>query len=316
VRIACELADAETGRHVWADRFDGDLTELFDLQDRATTAVASAVEPNLERAEIERVRHKSTESLGAYDLHLRAISGLESGTEEGTAEAVGLLRRALALDPDYALALADLALCVLSRARAGWQEDSEAGFQEAVALARRALGADRSDAFVLAAAGYVFSVTLRAHEESAELAERAIALNGNSAFVWELSGAISLNAGEFEEAIRRQEMVMRLDPLSTASRNAQTGMALAHFFSRRFEEAERWARRALAARPALISARNLLAASVAMQGRGGEARALMADIRAGNAQASLSRARRLNGFRHGWMTELWVEALQRAGVPE
>jgi adenylate cyclase len=151
LRIAAQLVEAETGRHVWAERFDGDAADVFDLQDRVTEAVAGAVEPSLQAAEVRRAQARPTGDPGAYELYLRALPCFRAATREGSDAALGLLRRAAALDPDFALARAFAAKCLQRRVVHGWSGPGEEA--EAIALARSALDASPDDATALGHAG-------------------------------------------------------------------------------------------------------------------------------------------------------------------
>jgi TolB-like protein len=153
VRIAGQLVDASTGAHLWADRFDGELTDIFDLQDRVTASVVSAIAPKLEEAEIERVSRKPTGSLDAYDCFLRGMAAFHNWTREANTEALALFYKAAELDPGFALAHARAAGCYARRKTAGWVADRDHDVREAERLARRAVELGRDDAAVLTSAG-------------------------------------------------------------------------------------------------------------------------------------------------------------------
>jgi adenylate cyclase len=141
VRIAAQLIDALSGAHLWAHRFDGELGDVFELQDRVAASVAGVIEPTLRAAEVERARHERPGSLDAYDLYLRAVPELDAMTAESTTRALTLLRRALGLDPGYAAALALAAICYMWRFLRHWMADEEAESAEAVRLARASVAA-------------------------------------------------------------------------------------------------------------------------------------------------------------------------------
>jgi adenylate cyclase len=315
LRIAVRLVDARSGGAVWADRFEGASAGLFALEDAVVGGVVATIEPRVLAAEVERAMRKRATDLAAYDCYLRALPYLAILTDEAMAHAAALLQQALNLDPGYGRASAWLALCVLLRARRGWDPDFQQGLQEAVRLARCALTADNSDALVLAVAAYVFTLVLHEHDQGAALAAQALALEENAAFVWSNCGWVSVLGGEFDEAIERFAMAIRLDPVSPAAYTSQTGTALAHFFARRFEEAERCARLPLVAEPDLHSARRILAAALILQGRTAEARAVGTEIRRRNSELALSRMRPNGEFRHSWMTKIWADAMRRLGLP-
>jgi adenylate cyclase len=143
VRITGQLIDALTGAHLWADRFDGSLEDVFDVQDRVASRVAGIIEPALQAAEIERARRKRPDSLDAYDLYLRALAEMRRSTAKGSARALALLHQALGIDPSYAAAMADVASCFAGRRRHRWTTDEEAETAEATRLARAAIAAAR-----------------------------------------------------------------------------------------------------------------------------------------------------------------------------
>jgi adenylate cyclase len=157
IRISGQLLEAATGAHLWADRFDGEISEIFELQDLIATRVVIAVEPSLRSAETERAQRKPTDNLDAYDLYLRALPAINVYTRAGFEEAEGLLRRAVALDPAYADALAALAECLVRMVVNGWAADKQASTAEACALAGRAVTADPENASVLAIAAWAYS---------------------------------------------------------------------------------------------------------------------------------------------------------------
>jgi len=141
VRIIGQLIDASTGAHIWADRFDGAMEEVFDLQDQVTASVVGAIAPEMEQAEIERASRKPTESLDAYDLHLRALALRDKHTDESVREAIALLKRALEIDPNYAPAKAAIGWSRVHQSSHGRSPVSEPDAAEAVTLAKEALEA-------------------------------------------------------------------------------------------------------------------------------------------------------------------------------
>jgi adenylate cyclase len=195
VRITGQLIDALTGIHLWADRFEGAIDDIFDLQDQVTASVVGAIAPKLEQAEIERARAKPTENLNAYDLYLRALPLYYANTRAENDEAFRLLRQAVTLDPNYALAKALTAACVAMRDIQGISP-SKSETDDAIRLAREALDGGWDDPSVLDFAGWVLSIL--AHDNEAGLAalDRALALNVNSARALRLSGWVRLSSGD------------------------------------------------------------------------------------------------------------------------
>ncbi len=184
VRITGQLVDAATGAHLWADRFDGTLEDIFDLQDQVTGSVVGAIAPKLEQAEIERTRRKPTESLDAYDYYLRGVAGVHLWTREANHRALAGFHRAMDLDPSFAAAYGMAARCYSQRKVSGWMTDRAREIAEADRLARRAaeLGAD--DALALCTAGIALAYVVGRLEDGLALTERALALNPNLAWAW------------------------------------------------------------------------------------------------------------------------------------
>jgi TolB-like protein len=181
VRVTGQLVEAESPSHVWADRFDGVMSRVFELQDQITTAVAGVLEPRVRRAEIDRATRKPTSHLTAYDLYLRAMPGVYARTRPGHDAAKRLLEQAIERDPDFAQARSMLAWLWALGAFAGWENDLEAAKEHAIALSRQALATDSSDPLVLARSGFVLTMLAGIHAEGSALLDRAIAANPNCA---------------------------------------------------------------------------------------------------------------------------------------
>jgi TolB-like protein/tetratricopeptide (TPR) repeat protein len=315
VRVTGQLIEAETGSHVWADRFDGVMSDVFELQDQITTAVAGVLEPSVRRAEIERATRKPTADLTAYDLYLRAMPGVYARTEAGHGAGKRLLEEAIERDPGFTQARSLLAwLCALG-VFAGWEPDLEAARGRAINLAREALASDSSDPLVLARSGFVLTLLAGMHAEGAALLDRAIAANPNCAEAYVRGGWVSILNGELATAVARADISERLDPLSLDAINCLNLRAAAHFFLRQFDAAIDAAERAIGRAPDYATARGYLIASLAHAGRDEEARAHAAELLSQNPQWTLSRVRDVSPFRQEWMMDLLLEGLRRAGIP-
>jgi TolB-like protein len=212
VRITGQLIDTTTGAHIWADRFDGGLDDIFELQDQVASSVAGAIEPKLRQSEIERARRKPTANLTAYDLYLRALAQAYLFTEEGFAEAVALARQALAIDPSYAPAAAMVGWCRTHQRVHGWGALSDQDIGEACRLARQALEAERDDAQTIwQAARTLFYLAGEAAMAVAAF-DRALALNPNSAHAWSYRANVHALRNQPEAAIEASERARRLSP--------------------------------------------------------------------------------------------------------
>jgi adenylate cyclase len=317
VRITAQLIEAETGSHIWAERYDRPLGDIFDLQDEITSNIVAAIEPNLHSVEIARAKAKPTQSLDAYDLYRRALPELYELTEESCRRADDLLRRALARDPDYADALAALTECITRRWLNGWVriEEIPAMQAESLRMAQRAVAADPQNGIAIATAAYVFACHMRRFDSALEYAERALQLHPNSAHVRSLCAGAFIQCGESERAIAQYNVTLRLNPVDPRRYLMFTGIAMAHFFAYRFEEAAHWARRSLDEKPEWAGTRRYHAAALAQLGRIEEARDEIAELLLIQPNSSIARSR-ANSFRHDWMYDLYLGALRAAGLPE
>ena len=314
VRITGQLIDATTGAHLWADRFDSQLEDIFDLQDQVTSRVIGAIFPRLERAEIERAKRKPTESLQAYDYYLRALSSFYQFTREGNIEAVELSEAANAIDPEFAAAYAIGAYAYLQRKFFDWRSDAAHERSEAQRLVRRAVELDKDDPTVLARAGQVISELMGEVEEGAALLSRAIDLDPNLVIARYSRGGEHLLRGEVDAALEQYHLAARLSPLDPLRFFAQTGIAYAHFMAGRYDEGSSWARSAVLERPNYLNAQLILAACLAMSGRVEEARVISA--RMVQLKPGLRISRLKTRFRRAQDTERLSQACRLAGMPE
>jgi len=198
VRITGQLIEASTGHHVWGDRFDGRLEDLFALQDEVTSSVVGALAPRLQEAEIERVQRKPTESLDAYENYLRGLAGINRGTEAGLVEALPLLYRAIELDPQFASAYGVLAETYTARLANGWTLDAERELPEALRLARKGIELDRNDPVALAYGRLVLYYIAHEFENGVAFIRQALELNPNFAAAWDFLGFNDLYQGDPE----------------------------------------------------------------------------------------------------------------------
>jgi len=236
VRINAQLIDATNGAHLWADRFDGSLVDIFELQDNVAASVAGVIEPALQAAEAARSAARPTTDLGAYDCYLRALVIFHPMTKEAVLEALGMLEQAIAIDRHYGPALAFAAACHMQFVNYSWAEDPATARSKAVDLARRALQVARDDPDVIASAALVLAVFGEDIGTMMALADHALALNPSSARGWYHSGFLRLMAGSPDRAIELAEVSLRLSPRARIGA-VHTVIGASHFLSRRFDEA-------------------------------------------------------------------------------
>ena len=277
VRITAQLVEAETGAHLWADRFDGLMEDVFDLQDRVALNVASVIEPVLQSAETSRSVARPTTDITAYDLYLRAYAThLSAGPQSGGA--LQLLDQAIERDPYYGPALALAAVCYGRRYTLGGSEDREADEGKAAALARRALQVTADDPAVLANAAYALTFLGEDIGAMIALVDRALALNPSFARGWYISGTLRLLADQLDTAIEHAENSLRLSPRERVGW-AHYVIGAAHFFSQRFEEGVPKFLLTMQEDPSGTTCYRILAACYAHMGRLKEAREVVARLR-------------------------------------
>jgi tetratricopeptide (TPR) repeat protein len=236
LRISGQLADASSGATLWADRFDGELADIFELQDRVTAAVIGEIAPKVERAEIERAKRKPTESLDAYDYFLRGMAGLHKWTREGSDEALLNFYRAIALDPQYAAAHGLAARIYVARSAGGWIVDRVQEVKEARRLARRAIELGPDDPVALCNAGFALARICDETRDGDAFVEKALSLNPNLAWGWLYSSWIKASLGETDMALERIDHAQRLSPQDPQVR-IQSARAFTFFVAGRYEDA-------------------------------------------------------------------------------
>jgi TolB-like protein len=268
VRITGQLIDSSTGGHLWADRFDGGLDDIFNLQDQVTESVVGAIAPAVETAEIARGKRKPTESLDAYALYLRGSARLyQFAGQQANAEALRLFNSAIKLDPDFASAYGRAASLYAFAKGYGWISGTPTEIAEVARLAQRAVELGKDDAIALAAGGWALPYVVRDLNVAAALIDRALVLNSNLAEAWFCGGWAKNWLGEPEPAVERFARAMRLSPLDPRVTAMQVGTAHAHFFLGRYDEAASWATMALQGNPVLQPRLRIAAATNAMAGR-------------------------------------------------
>jgi TolB-like protein/class 3 adenylate cyclase len=317
VRITGQLVDTATGAHLWADRFDGGLGDIFDLQDQVSESVVGAIAPAVEKAEIERAKRKPTENLDAYALYLHGLARLyQFGSRQANGEALRLFNSAIELDPDFASAYGRAASCYAWAKGSGWFSGAANEIAEVKRLAQRAVELGKDDAIALAAGGYALVYVVRDLEVGAALIDRALVLNSNLAEAWLYGGWVKNWLGEPEAAIERFARAMRLSPVDPRMSGMRAGTAFAHFLLGRYDQAASWVAMALQDNPDYQGGLRIAAASNAMAGRP-QAHKAMARLRQLNPALRVSNLKDvLSPYRRAEDLSRYEEGLRQAGLPE
>lgn len=316
VRITGQLVDAATGTHLWAERLEGTLDDIFELQDQIATSIVGAIASQLERAEIERARRKPTGSLSAYDNYLRAMPHLHRGTREAIDQALPLFYKAIQLDPEFASAHAMAAWCHFWRKVNGWMTNRAQDIAEGVRLARLAVELGKDDAVALTRGGHALAHLSGDLDGAIALVDRALILNPNLASAWFLGGFLRAECGHPDAAIEFFTRAMRFSPLDPEMFRMQAGMALSHLFAGRFDMASSWAEQSFRELPSFLAVVAIIAASHALAGRSEQAQTAVEHMQ------KLDPAFRVSSL-EGWITIRRPEHLARlttglrmAGLPE
>ena len=317
VRITGQLIDTSSGAHLWADRFDGALDDIFDLQDQVTSSVVGAIAPKLERAEIERAKRKPTESLDAYDYFLRGIASAHRMSQETTSEALRLFAQSIALDREFASPYGAAAFCYVVRKLNGWPVD-RADVMETDRLAALAAEFGKDDAVALAFAGLAVGYVVGERERALALIDRARDLNPNFAIAWYASGTVrTFRGGEADLAIDHLTRAIRLSPFDPLMFAMQGMMALAHLCAGRCAEAADWADKACLERPNVLATLRGAVVSNALAGRQQEAEKALARLLALDPDLRVSDVRNRTGsFGRPEDLARYEEGLRKAGLPE
>jgi len=317
LRITAQLIDAAAGAHLWAERFDGALEDIFDLQDQLTSRVVGAVAPQLELAEIERARRKPTESLDAYEYCLRGIWSLQQVvTRENTKEALRAFYKAIELDPRYAAAYGWAAWCYVPRRANAWMDDHVAEIAETARLSHKAIELGRDDAVALYGAAYGLGLVVGDLDYAAAVIDRALLLNPNLAQSWLASGWIRVRRGEPELGLEQLAHARRLSPVDPVSYVNFGASAAGHFFAGRYDDAVSWAEKAQATLPIYATAYRIAAASHGLAGRAEAAAKALAQLRLIDPTARTSRVRDWITLRRPQDYAKLEEGLRKAGLPE
>jgi tetratricopeptide (TPR) repeat protein len=318
VRITGQLVDTATGAHLWANRFDGGLGDIFDLQDQVTESIVGAIAPAVEKAEIERAKRKPTDSLDAYDHYLRGLaSSYHLANRQANEEALRLFNKAIKLDPGFAAAYGRAALCYTWAKTNGWMSVAPNEIAKVKKLAHRAVELGQDDVIALAASGYVSAFVVRDLAGGAALIDRALAFNSNLSEAWYWGGWVKIWLGEPETAIERFARAIRLNPLDPFMSGIQVGISHAHFFLGHYDDAASWAAMVLQGNPDFQPALRMDAASHAMARRPEQADQAMLRLRQLNPALRVSNLKDFLGpYRRADDLSRYEEGLRQAGLPE
>jgi adenylate cyclase len=316
VRITGQLIDAASGTHLWADRFDSLLDDIFDLQDRVTSSVIGAILPHLERAEIERAQRKPTESLQAYDYYLRALASSYRLTRDANLEMLELTRAASAIDRHFALPHALAALSFTQRKAFGWSMNIAEEISETRRLAAQAIELDKDDARVLAMAGFGLCYVVGEVEEAALWLARAIQLDPNLVLARTWMGWTNVYLGDMGGAIEQLEVALRVNPLDPRRYTTSTAMAYAHFLAGRNDEASALASDVVRRQANYLAAQRIMMACHAMAGRIDEARQACAVAMRIDPTQRISGSNARAPFRRPQDIDKLSQAYRIAGMPE
>jgi TolB-like protein len=316
VRITGQLIEASTGAHLWADRFDGALEDIFDLQDEVTASVVVAMAPKIEQAEIERARRKPTERLDSYDYLLRGMACVYRWTSDDIDQALKLFYRAIELDPDFSTPHGMAAWCHLWRNANGWATDRAHDVAETRRLARRVAESGKDDAVSLAFGGLALAYVAGDLEDGAALIDRALVLNPNLMAAWYASGWVKSFLGHTDTAIDHLAHAMRLSPLDPLMFLMQGVTALAHFVAGDYAQAVEWAARAAREQPNFAGAIRNIAASSALSGNLEEARRALTRVRQLDPQLCLANLKdRVGPYRPADLAR-FTQGMRLAGLSE
>jgi adenylate cyclase len=314
LRIIVQLIETEGGAHVWSSRFDGAVDEFFDLEDRITEQVAGALQPSIRVAEIERSRRKRPQDLGSYDYTMRAMPHVWALEKEESAKALELLEKALAIDPQYPLALSLAGWCHAQRSVYNWADDIEESQAMARSLAERAAEMSGDDPVILAVLGAVHTF-VRNYGTARVLLERAVALDPNAAWAWSRLGWLENYADQPQKAIGNFERALRLSPIDPMNFNNYVGMGSAYEVAQEYDKAAALYRRALEERPNASWIYRNLASSLSGADRIEEATHAFAEVMRTYPDLTVSKYKQAMVFAPAILNRM-AENLRKLGLPD
>lgn len=316
LRIAAQLVDGDSGIHLWARSFDGEIGDLFDFQDEITANVATLVEPRIQAAEIERSRRERSGSIAAYDIYLQALAKISTETESENAEAYTLLMKGLEAEPDNAVLLAHAAWALEHRHTMGWPPLGQDDVHECAALARRGLEHAAGDAMVMAHCGVALLQTAKDYDWAVAVLQSAAEANPNNLMVVVRAGLAHLHCGSLEEALAHFHRANRLSPGDRGAHFSLCGIADVHMIRGDYAEAITWAARALASNPNFDPTLWVLIAANAHLSRMEEARHYLRELKKLAPAVTIARIKAGQPVKDPSRIDAVLEGLRRAGLEE
>ncbi|HVV61809.1 MAG TPA: winged helix-turn-helix domain-containing protein [Pseudolabrys sp.] len=314
MRVTAQLIEAASGRHLWADKFDVDVSDVFAVQDQIVARVVGAIAPQVEKAEIERAKLRATGDLAAYDLYLRGLAGWNRWSKDGNAEALRHFYAAMEKAPDFSTPYGLAASCYQFGKANGWATTFDE--KEIARLIERAAEIGDEDAVALCWAGHVHAYFFGDVDRALSLIDRALELDVNLAVAWQRSGWVRGYAGDPEGAIESLNKAILLNPLDTRVFLTQSAMAFAHFMAGRDEESARWAALALQLKPNWLPALRMAIVSNAMLERREEAKHALAAYFRVDPEVSVGKLRDYYPLRRQQDRERLLAGLRKAELPE
>jgi len=314
IRITAQLIETANGAHVWAKRFDGTLDDIFELQDDITEQVAGALQPSIQLAEIERTKRKRPQDFGAYDFAMQALPHCWSLEKEETAIALDHLDQALAIDPDYPLALSLSAWCHAQRSVYNWTDDIAESRSIALRLAERAADLSGDDPLVLTVLGTAHTI-VRNYGTARILLERAVSIDANAAWAWSRLGWLEAYGGNCDAALAQFEKAQRLSPFDPLNFNTYVGMASAYEGAGQYDRAVEFYERALQERPHAAWIYRSYASALVGAGRMDDAQRAYDKMMASYPDLTADRIRQAMVFSPDFMNGM-LGRLKRLGLPD
>ena len=316
MRLTTQLLEARTGRNIWGKRFDGNLSDVFALQDEITSGIVATIEPALRRSEMHRLRRKATTDFTAYDLYLQGLEHFYRNDNLSIHSARTCFERAVAQDKGYAEAWAMIANCASRSALDGWADDIDQSVSQACSAAATAVQLDEGNGVVLAWASWVLALMAGKVDEARDLADRAMDLVPNSATALGLVSWVYLWSGEFEQTLTTLAKAVKLDPLDPRRAYMRGATAFTYFFQKKYTESIAISSQLADELPAYKPAQRVLAASYAVTGDLDRAKKVMSGLLNQDPSLRLTTVKRFCMFREPWMRERYLSALRASGIPE